>query len=198
MPHYKTKEINVEDYIPLVKKIASSIYKRLPDYSEVEFDDLVGAGYVGLMEARQHFDESKKTSFGTYASILIRGRILDYLRTFDVRTKEEKDEGVNRRKTLSIEEFISESIREDRLSFLGTDDENPFDELEKKELIEIVARAIDSVLNDNEKMVLSLFFREGLKQKEIANIMNITPARVTQIKKAALKKIRGFLKNYGL
>ena len=50
MPHYKTREINVEDYIPLVKKIASSIYKRLPDYSEVEFDDLVGAGYVGLMK----------------------------------------------------------------------------------------------------------------------------------------------------
>ncbi len=198
MPHYKTKEINVEDYIPLVKKIASSVYKRLPDYSEVEFDDLVGAGYVGLMEARQHFDENKKTSFGTYASILIRGRILDYLRTLDVRTKEEKDEGVNKRKTLSIEEFISESIKEDRLSFLGTDDENPFDRLEKKELMEIVARAIDSVLNDSEKIVLSLFFKEGLKQKEIANIMNITPARVTQIKKAALKKIRGFLKDYGL
>ena len=198
MPHYKTKEINVEDYIPLVRKIASSIYKRLPDYSEVEFEDLVGAGYVGLMEAKQHFDESKKTSFGTYASILIRGRILDYLRTLDVRTKEEKDEGVNRRKTLSIEEFITESIKEDRLSFLGTNDENPFDRLEKKELMEIVARAIDSVLNDSEKIVLSLFFKEGLKQKEIANIMNITPARVTQIKKAALKKIRGFLKNYGL
>jgi RNA polymerase sigma factor for flagellar operon FliA len=198
MPHYKTREINVEDYIPLVKKIASSIYKRLPDYSEVEFDDLVGAGYVGLMEAKQHFDENKKTSFGTYASILIRGRILDYLRTLDVRTKEEKDEGVNRRKTLSIEEFISESIKEDRLSFLGTDDENPFDRLEKKELMEIVARAIDSVLNDSEKMVLSLFFKEGLKQKEIADIMSITPARVTQIKKAALKKIRGFLKDYGL
>ena len=105
---------------------------------------------------------------------------------------------MNKRKTLSIEEFISESIKEDRLSFLGTDDENPFDKLEKKELIEIVARAIDSVLNDSEKMVLSLFFKEGLKQKEIANIMNITPARVTQIKKAALKKIRGFLKDYGL
>ena len=198
MPHYKTREINVEDYIPLVKKIASSIYKRLPDYSEVEFDDLVGAGYVGLMEVKQHFDENKKTSFGTYASILIRGRILDYLRTLDVRTKEEKDEGVNRRKTLSIEEFISESIKEDRLSFLGTDDENPFDRLEKKELMEIVARAIDSVLNDSEKIVLSLFFKEGLKQKEIADIMNVTPARVTQIKKAALKKIRGFLKDYGL
>ena len=108
MPHYKTGEINVEDYIPLVKKIAASIYRRLPDYSEVEFEDLVGVGYIGLMEARHHFDESKKTSFGTYASILIRGRILDYLRSLDVRTKEEKDEGINKRKTLSIEEFINE------------------------------------------------------------------------------------------
>jgi RNA polymerase sigma factor for flagellar operon FliA len=198
MPHYKTGEINVEDYIPLVKKIAASIYRRLPDYSEVEFEDLVGVGYIGLMEARHHFDESKKTSFGTYASILIRGRILDYLRSLDVRTKEEKDEGINKRKTLSIEEFINESIKEDRLTFLGTDDENPFDRIERKELMELVAKAIDSVLNDNEKIVLSLFFKEGLKQKEIADIMKVTPARVTQIKKAALKKIRGFLKDYGL
>jgi RNA polymerase sigma factor for flagellar operon FliA len=198
MPHYKTKEVNVEDYIPLVKKIASSIYKRLPDYSEVEFEDLVGVGYIGLMEAKHNFDENKKTSFGTYASILIRGRILDYLRSLDVRTKEEKEEGINKRKTLSIEEFINESIKEDRLSFLGTDEENPFNSIERKELMELIAKAIDSVLNDNEKIVLSLFFKEGLKQREIADIMNITPARVTQIKKAALKKIRGFLKDYGL
>ena len=198
MPHYKTGEINIEDYIPLVKKIASSIYKRLPGYAEVEFEDLVGAGYIGLMEARHHFDEERKTSFGTYASILIRGRILDYLRSFDVRTQQEKNDGINRRKTLSIEEFINESIKEDRLDFLGTDDENPLDNIERKELIELVAQAIDSALNNNEKIVLSLFFKEGLKQREIADIMRITPARVTQIKKAALKKIRGFLKDYGL
>ena len=198
MSHYKTREINVEDYIPLVKKIASSIYKRLPDYSEVEFEDLVGVGYVGLMEAKHHFDENKKTSFGTYASILIRGRILDYLRSLDVRTKEEKSEGINRRKTLSIEEFINESIKEDRLGFLGTEDENPFEVVEKKELIELVMKAIDTVLNDNEKIVLSLFFKEGLKQREIADIMGITSARVTQLKQSALRKIRSFLKDYGL
>jgi RNA polymerase sigma factor for flagellar operon FliA len=81
---------------------------------------------------------------------------------------------------------------------LGTDKENPFNRVEKKELMELIAKAIDSVLNNNEKIVLSLFFKEGLKQREIADIMNITPARVTQIKKTALKKIRGFLKDYGL
>ena len=60
MPHYKKEEIKVEDYIPLVKKIASSIYKRLPDYAEVEFEDIVSVGYVGLMEAKHHFDEEKR------------------------------------------------------------------------------------------------------------------------------------------
>ena len=198
MPHYKKEEIKVEDYIPLVKKIASSIYKRLPDYAEVEFEDIVGVGYVGLMEAKHHFDEGKKASFGTYASIIIRGRILDYLRSLDVRTKEEKEEDVNRRKTLSIEEFLNESIQEDRLSFLGVDDYNLLDRIEKEELITLVAEAIDSTLNDSERLGLSLFFKEGLKQKEIADIMKLTPARITQIKKTALKKIREYLKRYGL
>jgi len=198
MPHYKKEEIRVEDYIPLVRKIASSIYKRLPDYAGVEFEDLVGVGYVGLMEAKHHFDEEKNASFGTYASIIIRGRILDYLRSLDVRTKEEKKEEINRRKTISIEEFLSDSVKEDRLSFLGTEDNNILERIEKEELVNLVAEAIDSVLNDSEKLVLSLFFKEGLKQKEIADIMELTPARITQIKKTALRKIREHLKRHGI
>jgi len=198
MPHYKREEIRVEDYIPLVKKIASSIYKRLPDYAEVELEDLVGVGYIGLMEAKHHFDESKNASFGTYASIIIRGRILDYLRSLDVRTKEEKEEEVNRRKTVSIEEFLNESVQEDRLSFLGVNDYNLFERVEREELIALVAEAIEKALNENEKLVLSLFFKEGLKQREIADIMRLTPARITQIKKEALKKIREYLRRYGL
>ncbi len=198
MPHYKKEEIRVEDYIPLVRKIASSIYKRLPDYAGVEFEDLVGVGYVGLMEAKHHFDEEKNASFGTYASIIIRGRILDYLRSLDVRTKEEKKEEINRRKTISIEEFLSDSVKEDRLSFLGTEDNNILERIEKEELVNLVAEAIDSVLNDSEKLVLSLFFKEGLKQREIADIMELTPARITQIKKTALRKIREHLKRHGI
>ncbi|MEO2069636.1 MAG: sigma-70 family RNA polymerase sigma factor [Desulfurobacteriaceae bacterium] len=198
MPHYKKEEIRVEDYIPLVRKIASSIYKRLPDYAGVEFEDLVGVGYVGLMEAKHHFDEEKNASFGTYASIIIRGRILDYLRSLDVRTKEEKKEEINRRKTISIEEFLSDSVKEDRLSFLGTEDNNILERIEKEELVNLVAEAIDSVLNDNEKLVLSLFFKEGLKQREIADIMELTPARITQIKKTALRKVREHLKRHGI
>jgi len=198
MPHYKKEEIRVEDYIPLVRKIASSIYKRLPDYAGIEFEDLVGVGYVGLMEAKHHFDEEKNASFGTYASIIIRGRILDYLRSLDVRTKEEKKEEINRRKTISIEEFLSDSVKEDRLSFLGTEDNNILERIEKEELVNLVAEAIDSVLNDNEKLVLSLFFKEGLKQREIADIMELTPARITQIKKTALRKIREHLKRHGI
>lgn len=63
---------------PLVKKIALYIKRRLP--SHVELDDLLQSGLVGLLEARQHYKPGMGASFDTFASIRIRGAIIDSLR----------------------------------------------------------------------------------------------------------------------
>src|SRR5690349_14484827 len=48
-----------------------------------DYEDLAHQGLMGLMESVDHFDKAFYTSFSTYASLRIRGRILDYLRTSD-------------------------------------------------------------------------------------------------------------------
>lgn len=63
---------------PLVKKIALYIKRRLP--SHIELDDLLQSGLVGLLEARQNYKNNMGTTFETYASIRIRGSIIDSLR----------------------------------------------------------------------------------------------------------------------
>ena len=63
---------------PLVKKIALYLKRRLP--SHVELDDLLQSGLVGLLEARTHYKDNMGTTFDTYASIRIRGSIIDSLR----------------------------------------------------------------------------------------------------------------------
>lgn len=68
----------VLDHRPLVKKIALYMKRRLP--SHIELDDLLQAGLVGLLEAREHFKLNAGASFATFASIRIRGAMIDFLR----------------------------------------------------------------------------------------------------------------------
>ena len=76
----KREEVILE-YLPLVKYIAYRIAGRLPSHLEV--DDLINSGLIGLMDAMQKFDPSKKIKFKTYAEFRIRGAILDELRNLD-------------------------------------------------------------------------------------------------------------------
>lgn len=73
--------LQVEDYVYLVKRIAHHMMGRLP--ANVQLDDLIQAGMIGLLEAAQKFDQSKGASFETYAGIRIKGSIVDEMRRGD-------------------------------------------------------------------------------------------------------------------
>ncbi|TVZ38614.1 RNA polymerase sigma factor for flagellar operon FliA [Alteromonadaceae bacterium 2753L.S.0a.02] len=73
--------IHVEDYVPLVKRIAHHMMARMP--AHVQVDDLLQAGMIGLLEASQKYDAGKGASFETYAGIRIRGAIVDEMRRGD-------------------------------------------------------------------------------------------------------------------
>lgn len=73
--------INIEDYLPLVNRIAYHLKGRLPDSVLVE--DLIQSGIIGLIEAIQKFDATQGASFETYAGIRIRGAMLDEIRKGD-------------------------------------------------------------------------------------------------------------------
>lgn len=72
---------DLEQYLPLVKRIAYHMKGRLPE--SVFVDDLVQSGIIGLMEAMQKFDANQGASFETYAGIRIRGAMLDEIRKGD-------------------------------------------------------------------------------------------------------------------
>lgn len=71
----------VERYTDLVKRIAYQLTGRLP--SQVMVDDMIQSGMIGLLEARDKFSQDKGASFETFASIRIRGAMLDELRKGD-------------------------------------------------------------------------------------------------------------------
>lgn len=77
----QTQAISIEDYAPLVKRIAHHMMMRMP--ASVQVDDLIQAGMIGLIEAAQKYDAGKGASFETYAGIRIRGAIVDEMRRGD-------------------------------------------------------------------------------------------------------------------
>lgn len=96
----KTPDIRekiILEYAPLVKVVAGRLSMYL-GYN-VEYEDLVSYGIFGLIDAIDKFDCFKEVKFETYASLRIRGAILDQIRKMDwiprtIRQKQKKIENV--------------------------------------------------------------------------------------------------------
>lgn len=99
-PSPEIREQIILEYAPLVKVVAGRLSMYL-GYN-VEYDDLVSYGIFGLIDAIDKFDMDKEVKFETYASLRIRGAILDQIRKMDwiprtVRQKQKKiDEAIKR------------------------------------------------------------------------------------------------------
>lgn len=68
----------VEDHIPFVRSIARKLREQVP---AIEFDDLVGFGMQGLLEAAQRYDDRHGVAFTTFAYYRVRGAMFDGLRS---------------------------------------------------------------------------------------------------------------------
>lgn len=75
------RDQRIIENIGLVKRIAYHLITRLP--SNVQVDDLIQSGMLGLIEAAKNYDPSQGASFETYAGIRVRGAMLDDVRHAD-------------------------------------------------------------------------------------------------------------------
>lgn len=234
--YYITKDVQIrnqiiEKYSYLVKIIALKLRSIYQQYGDV--DDIVNEGIIALMDVIEKYDISKNTKFETYASIRIRGSIIDYVRKQDwiprkvksdfkiVKDAEEilsnklgrepKDieiadylkldineynniiNNAHGTSLLSFEELLGEANISDNVISNGYN--LPEQEMESKELYKVLADSINK-LNEKEKLVISLYYNEEIKLKEIADIMNISNSRVSQIHTVALQKLGKSVENY--
>ncbi|NNM66579.1 MAG: RNA polymerase sigma factor WhiG [Spirochaetales bacterium] len=77
----KLRDSFIRQYAPLVRYVAGKVAMGLPQ--NVDYDDLVGFGVFGLIDAIDKFDPEKHVKFKTYAVTRIRGAIFDELRAID-------------------------------------------------------------------------------------------------------------------
>lgn len=234
--YYATRDINIrnqiiEKYSYLVKIIALKLRGIYQNFGDVE--DIVNEGIIALMNVVEKYDISKNTKFETYASIRIKGAIIDYVRKQDwvprkvksdyKSVKDAEDELSNKLGRSPNDSEISEHLKIDIseynnivnnaygtsiLSFeellgdanlqekdIGSGYDLPENEIETKELYNVLVESV-SQLGEKEKLVISLYYKEELKLKEIAEILNISNSRVSQIHTSALQKLEAKIKDY--
>jgi RNA polymerase sigma factor FliA len=81
-PLRKLTRVDYDRYLPLVRRIAIRLARRVP--SHIHVNDLLSCGWVGLVEAFSRSNESMTTEeFQAYASHRVKGSMLDYLRGLD-------------------------------------------------------------------------------------------------------------------
>ncbi len=152
------KNIIIAEYAPLIKFIAQKISMRLP--ANIELDDLISSGVIGLMDAIDKYDQTRDNKFKTYAEFRIRGSILDELRAQDwvPRSIRDKAKALDRAAyklesqlgrspedyevadymKITIEEYHSLVNQAKPASILSIDEQASFSAVDKKSLLSIV------------------------------------------------------------
>ena len=148
------KDQLITEFSPLIKFVAQKIAARLP--ANIELDDLISAGVMGLMDAIEKYDPTRDNKFKTYAEFRIRGAILDELRSQDwvprsVRDKAKlvdrtiiqleaelgriaTDEEISKAMAISVDELHEIMNEVKPVSLLSIDDAQTFSNKNKKSI----------------------------------------------------------------
>lgn len=228
------RESVVENYGQMVRRVAAQLIARLP--ANVDIDDLVQAGMIGLLDAVSRFDASLGTQFETFAMQRVRGAMLDELRGSDwmprsvrrsqrtiehaihvleqrlQRPPSESEIASQLQMTLAdYQQFLLEA-KGAQLVYLedaGSDDgdENllersipspvalPLERLGDRHFRAALVACIER-LPEREKLVMSLYYEEGLNLKEVGAVLGVTESRICQLLSQAVSRLRSQLKDW--
>lgn len=208
----RKREQSILDHLPQVRMLAQQLHRRCP--SSVLFEDLVSAGITGLIEVADRYDLRRNFKFRTLADYRIRGAMLDYLRGLDpvpravrrfVRNRDavtvhleyardccpsETDIAaalgisMDRYRRLSQLAHAGRTMSLDAQDVHASCDGTPYTATWLREIDDAI-----QALPTRERSVISSL-REGYALAEIASCFEVTPGRVSQIKKQAITRLR--------
>jgi RNA polymerase sigma factor for flagellar operon FliA len=214
------EQAQLRQYAPLVKRIVRQLNAQAS--AVMDREDMEQIGLMGLLEALRRYGQPD-AAFGAFAALRIRGAILDELRRQDWRPRSVRQESHKQRDALRAltrklgrepaeaeilqhlklspkdwaayqqaevaEELASFDELVAELSELPSDSRTPEAQLM---VTRSIAQALTS-LDEREQKVIQLYYEFDASLKEIAAVLDLTEARISQINKAALQKMRRFL-----
>jgi len=186
----------IERYAPLATSVARRM--RVPTGALVGPDDLASAGFLGLIDAVDRFQPDREVAFEAYASLRIRGAILDELRRVDDRSRAERRrlrEAVSEGGEPEISGYTN-TLSLDAIMATGDRDWAADDEVaeryDREDLRMRVERALVS-LPPRQREVLARYYGEALTLRESAMRMGISEARACQLHGRAIENLQRHL-----
>ena len=194
---------SVDEFAHLVRIVVARFVRRLPP--SVQRDDLMAAGMIGLVRALQqsgHIRESSPEMFAAYARIKIRGAILDELRRHDWAPRRRRGgKSAEEREVAPVHVIGFDDLAPDAIGGLLAEVaqdsaaetwgmRSPEAELERKSFIRKLRHCIEA-LPERERGIVQMRYFEDVPSKEIASLLNVSEARVSQLHARALSAIRG-------
>ncbi|MDB5999627.1 MAG: FliA/WhiG family polymerase sigma factor, partial [Rhizobacter sp.] len=204
-------------YAPLVKRIVRQLNSQVS--VTMGRDDMEQIGLMGLLDALRRYGPPDE-KFGAYAAMRIRGAVLDELRRQDWRPRSVRQESHRLRDEVraltrklgrepvdaeiaaelglthdqfqqyqldeNAEELASFDELVHEMSQVPSDQRSPEEQMIARRSIEQALHALDA----REQRVIQLYYEFELSLKEIAAVLDLTEARICQINKAALKKMK--------
>lgn len=210
----------VNQYLPLVRKIANQIHKKINFMYDI--DDLIQSGIMGLLEALQKPNNNNtEKEFDSYLAIRIKGSILDELRKNDHLNQDDRktynkikqtsqklkslktnltDTDVANACEITLDQYYSTLHKNQYFEFISIDDENfNYQEelgedstFKENEKKELLKRvsSVISKLNEKEQIVMQLIYVEECNVNEVGEILNLSKSRISQIHSSCLHKIK--------
>ena len=208
-----TEFIDAERHLPLVYSLA----RRMAN-SSVEYDELVGAGNLGLIKAIKNYDATLGFAFSTYAVPVILGEMKRYIRDngpvkvsrtlkenymllkriiSDYEGKTGESPTISKLAALSglSEEDVAESLDSAKAP-LSIDDDSAADIGAPDSALDVEKLALTEAINalpDDEGRLIKLRYFHGLTQKETALMLSLTQVQVSRREKKILDKLKTIL-----
>ena len=181
----ESRNILIEKNLRLVAHISKKY-----STTNIDQDDLISIGSIGLIKAINSFDDSKNIKLATYAARCIDNEILMFIRTS---------------KKTKAEVFLNESIGKDKddneitlMDVIEKEEMCVDDEIDLKLKIKELYNKMKEVLKDREINILKLRFGlNGIKprtQNEIAGMLGISRSYVSRIESKAINKLSEVIK----
>lgn len=183
--HNSARENAILQNLDLVKSVARRVQRRLPPC--VTFDDLTGAGMVGLVQAVDRFDESRGLHFKTYAQHRVWGAMQDFLRDEDPLSRAE------RRRFREGAPALTATGHGNPTATVSLDDIHPRCLAAPSSTAFAVRCDLQSArrcLSARENRLITLLYDFGWQNREVAADLGVHESRVSQIKQRALSKLR--------
>lgn len=179
----KLRDQLIMDYAPLIRFVAQRIAARLP--SNIDIDDLISAGVIGLMDAIEKYDPSRDNKFKTYAEFRIRGAILDELRSQDWVPRSVRDKAKKIEKTYAeLEQRFGRAVSDTEISdALGVELDEYYDMIAKVKAVTLLSidelsgpnqhdrkSLLESLENSNSKNPFTQLKSKGIRDLLVKNI----------------------------